>query len=120
MKLPIQYALAGRERLVLHGERLDFGKISSIHFEMPNVDVLRGLPIAYEAGQIGGSMPTVMNAANEYAVASFLNRKVEFLDIYQMIEFAMKSHSVIKNPNLDEILETESETYQRLKDWRKI
>lgn len=120
MKLPIQYALAGRERLVLPGERLDFGKISSIHFEMPNVDVLRGLPIAYEAGQIGGSMPTVMNAANEYAVASFLNRKVEFLDIYQMIEFAMKSHSVIKNPNLDEILETESETYQRLKDWRKI
>lgn len=119
MKLPIQYALTGRKRLGLSGERLDFEKLSSIHFERPDTEILRGLPIAYGAGIEGGSMPTVMNAANECAVAAFLNRKIEFLDIYRMIEYAMEHHKTIPNPDLDEILKIEGETYQRLKEWRK-
>lgn len=120
MRLPIQYALYYPERVFLDGDRLDFEQIAKIHFEKPNTDVLRGIPLAVEASEIGGSMPTVMNAANEYAVAAFLHRDIEFLQIYDMIEFAMKYHQKIENPNLDEILATEQETCERLeKDWRK-
>lgn len=120
MRLPIQYALYYPERVFLDGDRLDFEQIAKIHFEKPNTDVLRGIPLAVEASEIGGSMPTVMNAANEYAVAAFLHRDIEFLQIYDMIEFAMKHHQKIENPDLDEILATEQETCERLeKDWRK-
>ena len=119
MRLPIQYALYYPDRVFLDGERLDFEKITEIHFEKPNTDVLRGIPLAVEASEIGGSMPTVMNAANEYAVAGFLHKDIDFLQIYDMIEYAMKYHSKIEHPNLDEILAVEQETYQRLKkDWR--
>ncbi|MBO5487666.1 MAG: 1-deoxy-D-xylulose-5-phosphate reductoisomerase [Eubacterium sp.] len=120
MRLPIQYALYYPNRVYLDGDRLDFEQIAEIHFEKPNTDVLRGIPLAVEASKIGGSMPTVMNAANEYAVAAFLHRDIEFLQIYDMIEFAMKYHQKIENPDLDEILATEQETCERLeKDWRK-
>lgn len=120
MRLPIQYALYYPDRVFLDGDRLDFEQIAKIHFEKPNTDVLRGIPLAVEASEIGGSMPTVMNAANEYAVAAFLHRDIEFLQIYDMIEFAMKHHQKIENPDLDEILATEQETCERLeKDWRK-
>lgn len=120
MRLPIQYALYYPDRVFLDGERLDFEQIAEIHFEKPNTDVLRGIPLAVEASKIGGSMPTVMNAANEYAVARFLHKNIDFLQIYDMIEYAMKHHQKINNPDLDEILAAEQETYQRLeKDWRK-
>lgn len=119
MRLPIQYALYYPDRVFLDGERLDFEQIAEIHFEKPNTDVLRGIPLAVEASKIGGSMPTVMNAANEYAVACFLNKNIDFLQIYDMIEFAMKHHNKIEHPDLEEILAAEQETYQRLeKDWR--
>lgn len=119
MRLPIQYALYYPDRVFLDGARLDFEKIAEIHFEKPNTDVLRGIPLAVEASEMGGSMPTVMNAANEYAVACFLNKNIDFLQIYDMIEFAMRHHNKIEHPNLDEILAAEQETYQRLKrDWR--
>ncbi len=118
MRLPIQYALYYPDRVFLGGERLDFEKIAEIHFEKPNTDVLRGIPLAVEASRIGGSMPTVMNAANEYAVARFLNKDIGFLQIYDMIEYAMKHHSVVAHPDLDEILAVEQETYQRLEQWR--
>lgn len=121
MRLPIQYALYYPERNYLGGERLDFEALADIQFEKPNTDVLRGVPIAVEASRIGGSMLTAMNAANEYAVARFLKKDIAFLQIYDMIEYAMSKHRVIKHPDLSQILETERETYERLnKDWRNV
>lgn len=121
MRLPIQYALYYPQRVFLGGERLNFEEIAEIHFEKPNTQVLRGIPLAVEAARMGGSMPTVMNAANEYAVAKFLHKDIGFLQIYDMIEYAMKKHHTIENPDLTQILETEQETYDRLdKEWRII
>lgn len=121
MRLPIQYALYYPERNYLGGERLNFEALADIQFEKPNTDVLRGVPIAVEASRIGGSMLTAMNAANEYAVARFLKKDIAFLQIYDMIEYAMSKHQVIKHPDLSQILETERETYERLnKDWRNV
>jgi 1-deoxy-D-xylulose-5-phosphate reductoisomerase len=121
MRLPILYALYYPERNYLGGERLNFEALADIQFEKPNTDVLRGIPIAVEASRIGGSMLTAMNAANEYAVARFLKKDIAFLQIYDMIEYAMSKHQVIKHPDLSQILETERETYERLnKDWRNV
>ena len=121
MRLPIQYALYYPERNYLGGERLNFEALANIQFEKPNTDVLRGIPIAVEASRIGGSMLTAMNAANEYAVARFLKKDIAFVQIYDMIEYAMSKHRVIKHPDLSQILETERETYERLnKDWRNV
>lgn len=114
MRLPIQYALMYPERPQLSGERLNFEKLKSIHFEEPNTKVLKGLDLAKRSFETGGSMTTVMNAANEFAVAKFLNKEIGFTDIYRMIEYAMEHHSFIKNPSLDDILETERETCLRL------
>ena len=99
MRLPIQYALYYPERNYLGGERLNFEALADIQFEKPNTDVLRGIPIAVEASRIGGSMLTAMNAANEYAVARFLKKDIAFLQIYDMIEYAMSKHRVIKHPD---------------------
>ena len=121
IRLPIQYALYYPERNYLGGERLNFEALADIQFEKPNTDVLRGIPIAVGASRIGGSMLTAMNAANEYAVARFLKKDIAFLQIYDMIEYAMSKHQVIKHPDLSQILETERETYERLnKDWRNV
>ena len=121
MRLPIQYALYYPERNYLGGERLNFEALANIQFEKPNTDVLRGIPIAVEASRIGGSMLTAMNAANEYPVARFLKKDIAFFQIYDMIEYAMSKHRVIKHPDLSQILETERETYERLnKDWRNV
>ena len=121
MRLPIQYALYYPERNYLGGERLNFEALADIQFEKPNTDVLRGIPIAVGASRIGGSMLTAMNAANEYAVARFLKKDIAFLQIYDMIEYAMSKHQVIKHPDLSQILETERETYERLnKDWSNV
>ena len=121
MRLPIQYALYYPERNYLGGVRLNFEALADIQFEKPNTDVLRGIPIAVGASRIGGSMLTAMNAANEYAVARFLKKDIAFLQIYDMIEYAMSKHQVIKHPDLSQILETERETYERLnKDWRNV
>lgn len=114
MRLPIQYTLYYPDRNGLDGERLDFEKIVEIHFEKPNTEVLRGIPLAVEASRIGGSMLTVMNAANEYAVARFLKKDIGFLQIYDMIEFAMNHHNKIGDPDLETILAVEQETYEKL------
>ncbi len=114
MRIPIQYALSYPKRPELTGERLDFEKLAAIRFERPNTTVLRGIPLAKRAFETGGSMTTVMNAANEYAVARFLRREIGFTDIYRMIESAMEHHVFIENPSLDDILQTERETYERL------
>lgn len=110
MRLPIQYALMYPKRPELPGDRLNFEQLASISFEEPNTRVLKGIDLARRSFEIGGSMTTVMNAANEFAVAKFLNREIGFTDIYAMIEFAMDHHKVIENPSLDDILETEKET----------
>ena len=112
MKLPIQYALFYPERRFLPGERLDFAALGSLTFEEPPTDVLKGLSFAYDAGRTGGSMPTVLNAANEKAVALFLQKKISFIEIYQLIEDAMNAHHVIENPSLEEVLETEQWVYE--------
>ena len=112
MRLPIQYALYYPERRFLPGERLDFAKLGSITFEDPDMEVFRGLKLAYRAGKRGGSLPTVYNAANEYAVGKFLNREISYLTIIDMIEGAMEHHKVVENPNVDEILAAERGTYE--------
>ena len=112
MKLPIQYALFYPERRYMPGDRLDFTKLSSIVIETPDMDTFLGLRYAYEAIGIGGSMPTVFNAANEYAVKQFLDRKIDFLDIYDIIRASMDHHKFIENPDIDEILATEQEVYE--------
>ena len=112
MKLPIQYALYYPERRFLPGERLDFAKLGSITFEDPDMEVFRGLKLAYRAGKRGGSLPTVYNAANEYAVGKFLNREISYLTIIDMIEGAMEHHKVVENPDVDAILAAERETYE--------
>ena len=112
MKLPIQYALFYPERRYMPGDRLDFTKLSSIVIETPDMDTFLGLRYAYEAIGIGGSMPPVFNAANEYAVKQFLDRKIDFLDIYDIIRASMDHHNLIENPDIDEILATEQEVYE--------
>lgn len=107
MKVPIEYALFYPERRPLDGDRLDFAALGSITFEKPDVETFRGLPLAIEAGRIGGSMPTVFNAANEKAVAAFLHGQIGYLDIVAFIKKCMDAHKVIKNPSLEEILETQ-------------
>ena len=111
MKLPIQYALFYPERRFLAGDRLDFWSMNSILIEKPDMDVFKGLKYAYSAIADGGSMPTVFNAANECAVARFLDRKIKFLDIYKIIEECMASHTVIHDPDVSQILDTEKWVY---------
>ena len=112
MRLPIQYALCYPDRRYLAGERLDFRTLKQITFEEPDMETFQGLPMAIEAAEKGGSMPTVFNAANELAVKKFLQRKIGFLDIYDIIGQSMERHTLVKEPDLDQILEIEKETYQ--------
>ena len=112
MKLPIQYALYYPERRYLPGERLDFETLTQITFEKPDMETFYGLKLAYEAGRIGGSLPTVLNAANEKAVAMFLNREIRYLQIPEIIRECMEHHKNIVNPTIPEILSTEQETYE--------
>ncbi len=112
MKLPIQYALYYPERRYLPGDRLDFAKLRQLTFEAPDMDVFKGLQLAYDAGRRGGSLPTVYNAANEYAVGRFLKKEISYLTIIEMIEAAMSHHQVVDAPNVDQILAAEQETYE--------
>jgi 1-deoxy-D-xylulose-5-phosphate reductoisomerase len=86
MKLPIQYAFYYPERRYLEADRLDFSKITSIAIEKPDYETFLGIPLAKKASRIGGTMPTVMNEANEVAVAAFLSGKIHFLDIYEIYQ----------------------------------
>ncbi|MCI8888893.1 MAG: 1-deoxy-D-xylulose-5-phosphate reductoisomerase [Hungatella sp.] len=115
MKLPIQYALSYPERRFLPGDRLDFWTLKEIAFEKPDFDTFFGLKLAYEAGRAGGTLPTVFNAANEYAVREFLNRRISYMEITEMIQKAMEHHKAAADPTVEEILRTEQETYEVLK-----
>ena len=112
MRLPIQYALYYPHRRYLDGDRLDFTKLREITFEVPDMETFRGLSMAIQASREGGSMPTVFNAANELAVKKFLEEKIGFLDIYEIIAQSMERHKKIEHPDLDEILSVEQDTYQ--------
>ncbi len=112
MKLPIQYALFYPDRLPMDTKGIDFFKLGQITFEEPDLETFTGLKLAYDAFRAGGSMPTVYNAANEKAVSLFLQEKIRFLDIADIIGEAMSRHRTIENPNLDQILETEAWCYE--------
>ena len=118
MKLPIQYALYYPERRYLPGDRVDFWKIGHLDFEEPDMDTFYGLELAYEAGRTGGTLPTVFNAANELAVSQFLNREIKYLEIIEIIEDCMRAHKTIENPTVEQILETEAATYERIRSRR--
>lgn len=120
MKLPIQYALYYPERRYLPGDRLDFEMLTQITFEKPDMDTFYGLKLAYEAGRTGGSLPTVLNAANEKAVALFLDRKIGYLQIPELIEECMRRHRVIEKPTVEQILETEAEVYAYIDGKKQI
>ncbi|MBR5578746.1 MAG: 1-deoxy-D-xylulose-5-phosphate reductoisomerase, partial [Lachnospiraceae bacterium] len=112
MKLPIQYALFYPERMPMEGKRVDFYQLANMTFEKPDISNFEGLALAYEAARVGGSMPTIYNAANERAVSLFLDRQISYLGIVDLIKEAMKQHRVIEKPDLDQILQTEQEAYQ--------
>ena len=112
MKLPIQYALYYPERRYLPGERLDFETLAQITFEKPDMETFTGLKLAFDAAAAGGSMPTVYNAANEKAVALFLDRRISYLQIPEIIGRSMEEHKVIPDPTVNEILETEQAVYE--------
>ena len=116
MKLPIQYALFYPDRRPMAEKRLDLFELHSLTFEKPDTDTFRGLKLAFDAARRGGSMPTVFNAANEMAVKRFLKGDIKYLQIYEMIEKAMENHKVIENPDVEEILAAEKETYSFLEN----
>ena len=115
MKLPIQYALFYPDRRPMDTRRVDFFDLKQLTFEEPDTDTFRGLALAYRAAGRGGTLPTVFNAANEMAVALFLQRKITFLQIPELIESSMENHRVTDDPTVERILETEMETYDYIK-----
>lgn len=116
MKLPIQYALYYPERRFLAGDRLDFTKLKEITFDEPDMETFRGLKLAYEAGRAGGSLPTVFNAANEMAVSLFLEKKIPYLAITDLIQGAMEHHKRTEAPDVDQILAAEQEAYEFIRE----
>lgn len=116
MKLPIQYALFYSDRRPMDSGRVDFFKLGQLTFEKPDTETFRGLALAYRAAEAGGTLPTVFNAANEKAVALFLQKKITFLQIPELIERSMEQHKVIADPTVEQILETEASTYEYIKE----
>ena len=114
MKLPIQYALYYPERRYLPGDRVNFATLSQLTFQKPDLETFYGLRLAFEAGKVGGSLPTVFNAANELAVSKFLGRKIGYLQIPEIIETCMRDHKNIVNPSVEEILQTEQSVYEQI------
>ncbi len=118
MRIPIQYALYYPSRPALSGERLDLFKIKNLTFEEPDLDTFKGLALAKKAAKAGGNIPTAFNAANEKAVAMFLDRRIKYLEIIDIIEACMDNAAFIKNPSVDEILQTEQCAYDYIsKRW---
>ena len=112
MRLPIQYALYYPKRRPMSGKRLDLFALGNLTFERPDTKTFRGLALAYQAMQQGGNVPTIYNAANEKAVALFLDRKINYLAITELIEECMGQIAFIDHPDLEQILETERQVYE--------
>jgi 1-deoxy-D-xylulose-5-phosphate reductoisomerase len=110
MKLPIQYALGFPQRIKNNFPRFSFTNYPTLTFEQPDTKIFRNLALAFEAIDKGGNMPCVLNAANEIVVDAFLNRKIAFLQMPEIIEKAMEKASWIEKPGLDDLIQTNSET----------
>ena len=119
MRLPIQYALYYPERRPMPGDRLDFYALGQITFERPDMETFPALRLAYDAIQKGGNLPTAFNAADEFAVQKFLERKISFPEIWEMIRCSMDTCRFIENPSLDQIFDTEREVQEILAGWKK-
>ncbi len=119
MRLPIQYALYYPERRPMPGERLDFYALGRITFERPDMETFPALRYAFDAIRKGGNIPTAFNAADEYAVQKFLERRISFPEISEMILHSMETCRYIENPTLDEIFDTEREVQDILAGWKK-
>ena len=115
MKLPIQYALFYPDRKPMDTKRVDFYSLGQMTFEKPDLETFTGLKLAYQAAKEGGSMPTVFNAANEMAVSLFLDRKIKFLQIPELIQASMEHHKKVEAPDVEEILQAEAETYDYIR-----
>lgn len=115
MKLPIQYALFYPDRRPMDTGGVDFFQLGQLTFEKPDMETFRGLKLAYQAAEVGGTLPTVFNAANEKAVALFLQKKIAFLQIPELIESSMEYHKVTVDPTVEQILEAEAATYEYIK-----
>ena len=109
METPIQYAFTFPQRIESHLPRLSFEKYSQLTFENPDTDTFRCLSLAYEAIARGGNMPCIMNAANEVAVQQFIEGKISFLQIADIVEHQMQTASFIANPTLDDLFQTDAE-----------
>lgn len=113
MKLPIQYALFYPDRYPVPGnKRLDLFDTAKLTFEKPDMETFTGLKLAFEAARAGGTMPAVFNAANEKAVSLFLDNKIRFLQIAEVIGAAMEQHRAVENPDVAQILEAEKEAHE--------
>jgi len=117
MKIPIQYALTYPERAVSKFERIDFTKTGNMEFREPDMDQFPCLRLAIEAMERGGTMPTVLNAANEVAVYAFLNNEITFMQIPEFIEKAMNEHQNVMNPSLQVIENTDRETRENVRSF---
>lgn len=111
MRLPILYALFYPNRKTLYAEPLDLFKVGTLTFEKPDLETFYGLSLAYDAMEAGGNVPTVFNAANERAVAKFLNNKIKFIEIPEIVSEAMINVDFIENPTIQQVLDTEQMTY---------
>lgn len=114
MRLPIQYALTYGNRVVNDYPRLDLKTVGTMTFEEPDVEAFRCLKIAYAAIEAGGTMPAVMNAANEEAVRLFLQEKIKFLDIPRIIEKEIEGHSIVKNARIEDIINIDKDVRRRI------
>jgi len=116
MKIPIQYALSYPKRFSSNSQSLDLAKIKTLDFAEPDFEMFPCLKYAYKAGATGGTLPAVMNAANEVAVWSFLDGKIKYLDIARLIEQMMQNHTLIKNPALHDILNADKKVKEAAKN----
>lgn len=116
MRIPIQYALTYPERFQSNAKKLDLTEIGTLHFQKMDLNRYRCLDFAYKAGQIGGTLPVVLNAANEVSVHAFLKGRISFLEIENYIEWALENHSPVKNPDLETILAVDKETREIVKE----
>ena len=116
-RVPIQYSLTYPGKINLNVQRLDFKDVGTLTFEAPDMNKFPCIALAFEAGKAGGTLPAVMNAANEVAVEYFLKEKITFLDIPELIEKAMANHTPAKNYTLEEILEIDQSTRQEVAAW---
>ena len=110
MKLPIQYALGFPKRLSNRFERFSFFDYPNLTFEKPDLETFKNLALAYKAMEKGGNSPCILNAANEIAVSAFLNDKIGFLNMADLIDNCLEKINFVKNPSLEELIESDLET----------